>query len=80
MRHGAAGWRAVRLLLTESGQTSYDVLAVRRFWHTKTGAFGFGQIMGPIFAGFASDRLGSSTASAIVAALGLLAAALFAVA
>jgi MFS family permease len=50
----------------------------RRALALMTGAFGFGQIIGPIFAGFASDRLGSFTASSIVAALGLLAAALLA--
>jgi len=52
----------------------------RRALALMTGAFGFGQIIGPIFAGFASDRLGSFTASSIVAALGLLAAALLAAA
>jgi predicted MFS family arabinose efflux permease len=45
-----------------------------------TGAFGFGQIVGPLFAGFASDHLGSFTAPSIVAAFGLLAAALLAAA
>jgi predicted MFS family arabinose efflux permease len=52
----------------------------RRALALMTGAFGVGQIMGPIFAGFVSDRLGSFTASSIVAALGLLAAALLAAA
>lgn len=52
----------------------------RRALALMTGAFGFGQIIGPIFAGFVSDRLGSFTASSIVAALGLLAAALLAAA
>src|SRR5215470_2375365 len=52
----------------------------RRALALMTGAFGFGQIIGPIFAGLASDRLGSFTASSIVAALGLLAAALLAAA
>jgi predicted MFS family arabinose efflux permease len=52
----------------------------RRALALMTGAFGFGQIVGPIFAGFASDHLGSFTASSMVAALGLLAAALLAAA
>ena len=52
----------------------------RRALALMTGAFGIGQIIGPIFAGFASDRLGRFTASSIVAALGLLAAALLAAA
>src|SRR5216684_1628050 len=52
----------------------------RRALALMTGAFGVGQIMGPIFAGFVSDRLGSFTASSIVAALALLAAALLAAA
>jgi predicted MFS family arabinose efflux permease len=52
----------------------------RRALALMTGAFGVGQIIGPIFAGFASDRLGSFTASSIVAALALLAAALLAAA
>jgi predicted MFS family arabinose efflux permease len=52
----------------------------RRALALMTGAFGFGQIVGPIFAGFASDHLGSFTASSIVAALGLLVAALLAAA
>ena len=52
----------------------------RRALALMTGAFGFGQIIGPMFAGFASDRLGSFTAPSIVAALGLLAAALLAAA
>jgi cyanate permease len=37
-----------------------------------------GQIVGPFFAGIASDRLGSFTAPSIVAALALVIAALFA--
>jgi predicted MFS family arabinose efflux permease len=52
----------------------------RRALALMTGAFGVGQIIGPIFAGFVSDRLGSFTASSIVAALALLAAALLAAA
>jgi predicted MFS family arabinose efflux permease len=36
-----------------------------------TGAFGLGQIVGPIFAGIVSDQLGSFTAPSIVAALAL---------
>ena len=50
----------------------------RRALALMTAAFGVGQIIGPIFAGFASDHLGSFAASSIVAALGLLAAALLA--
>ena len=52
----------------------------RRALALMTGAFGIGQIIGPIFAGFVSDRLGSFTASSIVAALALLTAALLAAA
>ena len=48
----------------------------RRALALMTGAFGLGQIVGPIFAGIASDRLGSFTAPSIVAALGLVLAAL----
>jgi predicted MFS family arabinose efflux permease len=40
-----------------------------------TGAFGLGQIVGPIFAGVLSDRLGSFTVPSIVAAFALLVAA-----
>ena len=43
-----------------------------------TGAFGLGQIVGPLFVGILSDRLGSFTAPSIVAALGLVIAALLA--
>jgi predicted MFS family arabinose efflux permease len=41
-----------------------------------TGAFGIGQIVGPVFAGIVSDRLGNFTAPSIVAAFALLVAAL----
>ena len=41
-----------------------------------TGAFGVGQIVGPVFAGIVSDRLGNFTAPSIVAAFALLVAAL----
>lgn len=44
-----------------------------------TGAFGLGQIVGPAFAGFLSDRLGSFTAPSLVAVAALLAAALLAI-
>ncbi|MBV9552114.1 MAG: YbfB/YjiJ family MFS transporter [Alphaproteobacteria bacterium] len=44
-----------------------------------TGAFGFGQIVGPAFAGFVSDRLGSFTLPSGVAAAALLVAAILAV-
>jgi predicted MFS family arabinose efflux permease len=50
----------------------------RRALALMTGAFGLGQIVGPLFAGIASDRLGSFTAPSIVAALGLVIAALLA--
>jgi predicted MFS family arabinose efflux permease len=50
----------------------------RRVLALMTGAFGLGQIVGPLFAGIASDRLGSFTAPSIVAALALILAALLA--
>jgi predicted MFS family arabinose efflux permease len=50
----------------------------RRALALMTGAFGLGQIIGPLFAGVASDRLGSFTAPSIVAALALILAALLA--
>ena len=40
-----------------------------------TGCFGFGQIIGPIFAGWLYDHLGNLTAASVVAALGLVLAA-----
>jgi predicted MFS family arabinose efflux permease len=43
----------------------------RRVVALMTGAFGLGQIVGPLFAGIASDHLGSFTAPSIVAALAL---------
>ena len=48
----------------------------RRALALMTVAFGLGQIVGPIFAGIASDHLGSFTAPSIVAALALVLAAL----
>jgi predicted MFS family arabinose efflux permease len=45
-----------------------------------TGAFGLGQIAGPLFAGIVSDQLGSFTAPSIVAALALGVAAVLAAA
>jgi hypothetical protein len=45
-----------------------------------TGAFGLGQIVGPLFAGIVSDQLGSFTAPSIVAALALGVAAVLAAA
>jgi predicted MFS family arabinose efflux permease len=45
-----------------------------------TGAFGLGQVVGPLFAGIVSDQLGSFTAPSIVAALALGAAAVLAAA
>jgi predicted MFS family arabinose efflux permease len=50
----------------------------RRVLALMTGAFGLGQIIGPVFAGVVSDQLGSFTAPSIVAAVALLAAALLA--
>ena len=47
----------------------------RRALALMTVAFGLGQIVGPLFAGILSDRLGSFTAPSIVAALGLVIAA-----
>jgi predicted MFS family arabinose efflux permease len=43
----------------------------RRLVALMTGAFGLGQIVGPLFAGIISDHLGSFTAPSIVAALAL---------
>jgi predicted MFS family arabinose efflux permease len=48
----------------------------RRALALMTVAFGLGQIVGPIFAGVASEHLGSFTAPSIVAALALVLAAL----
>ena len=50
----------------------------RRVLALMTGSFGLGQIVGPLFAGIASDRLGGFTAPSIVAALALILAALLA--
>jgi predicted MFS family arabinose efflux permease len=50
----------------------------RRILALMTGAFGLGQIIGPVFGGVVSDQLGSFTAPSIVAAVALLAAALLA--
>lgn len=47
----------------------------RRVVALMTGAFGLGQIVGPLFAGIVSDYLGSFTAPSIVAALALVIAA-----
>jgi predicted MFS family arabinose efflux permease len=52
----------------------------RRVVALMTGAFGLGQIVGPVFAGIASDQLGNFTAPSIVAALALAAAAVLAAA
>ena len=40
-----------------------------------TGAFGFGQIVGPVFAGALSDRLGGFLVPSAIAAAGLVLAA-----
>ncbi|HEV2188228.1 MAG TPA: YbfB/YjiJ family MFS transporter [Stellaceae bacterium] len=50
----------------------------RRALALMTGAFGVGQIVGPAFAGFLSDQLGSFTLPSMVAAGALLVAALLA--
>jgi predicted MFS family arabinose efflux permease len=50
----------------------------RRALALMTGAFGLGQIVGPAFAGFVSDRLGSFMAPSLVAVAALLAAAVLA--
>jgi predicted MFS family arabinose efflux permease len=47
----------------------------RRILALMTGAFGVGQIIGPVFAGIVSDRLGNFTAPSIVAAFALVVAA-----
>jgi predicted MFS family arabinose efflux permease len=52
----------------------------RRVVALMTGAFGLGQIIGPLFAGIVSDQLGGFTAPSIVAALALGVAAVLAVA
>jgi predicted MFS family arabinose efflux permease len=62
-------------LMEARARTSGDA---RRTLALMTGAFGLGQIVGPLFAGILSDRLGSFTAPSIVAALGLVIAALLA--
>jgi len=50
----------------------------RRALALMTGAFGLGQIIGPAFAGFLSDRLGSFTAPSMVAAAALAVSAVLA--
>lgn len=62
-------------LMEARARTSGDA---RRALALMTGAFGLGQIVGPLFAGIASDRLGSFTTPSFVAALGLVIAALLA--
>jgi predicted MFS family arabinose efflux permease len=54
-------------------------LSPRRVLAVMTAAFGIGQILGPIFAGFVADRTGSFTAPSIGAAVALLLCALIAV-
>jgi len=51
----------------------------RRAMAMITGAFGVGQIVGPVFAGFVSDRLNSFTLPSAAAAAALLVAAVLAV-
>ena len=51
----------------------------RRVLAQMTGAFGLGQIVGPVFAGFLSDWLGSYSAPSMVAVAALLISALLAV-
>jgi predicted MFS family arabinose efflux permease len=48
----------------------------RRVLASMTGAFGTGQIIGPLFAGVLSDRLGSFTVPSVAAVIALIAAAL----
>jgi predicted MFS family arabinose efflux permease len=50
----------------------------RRVVALMTGAFGLGQMVGPLFAGIASDHLGSFSAPSIIAALALCVAAVLA--
>lgn len=52
--------------------------APRRALALMTGAFGFGQIIGPVFAGIVSDRLSSFAAPSVAAVAALLIAALLA--
>ena len=59
-------------LMEARARTSGDA---RRALALMTVAFGLGRIVGPLFAGILSDRLGSFTAPSIVAALGLVIAA-----
>jgi predicted MFS family arabinose efflux permease len=50
----------------------------RRALALMTGAFGLGQIVGPVFAGIVSDRIGSFTVPSLAAAAALLVAAVLA--
>ncbi|HYM74235.1 MAG TPA: YbfB/YjiJ family MFS transporter [Stellaceae bacterium] len=50
----------------------------RRALASMTGVFGFGQIIGPVFAGVVSDRLGSFTVPSLAAVAALLVAAFLA--
>ena len=50
----------------------------RRVLAWMTSAFGFGQIVGPTFAGMMADRLGTFTVPSIAAAVALIVAAVLA--
>jgi predicted MFS family arabinose efflux permease len=71
---------------TFMGQTALGVMRgrelafgdPRRAIAVLTGAFGVGQIIGPIFAGAAFDRYGSFTLPSCAAAVGLVVAAVLA--
>ena len=90
----SVGWRtpagvfvaAVLVGATFMGLTALGLIRARalaqgepqRALALMTGAFGVGQIVGPTFAGFLSDRLGSFTLPSMIAAGALLVAALLA--
>lgn len=69
---------------TFMGQTSLGLAEARRLVPDNprpalalmTAAFGFGQVIGPVLAGYLSDRLGSFSLASLLAAGALLAAAL----
>ena len=65
----AYGLQAGRLLAPLSG---------RRIFASMTAIFGIGQILGPVFAGWASDATGGYTVASLVASFGLVMAAVVA--
>ena len=79
----AIGIGAVLLGATFMGLTSLGLTRARelsagdpgRAMAAMTGAFGFGQIVGPVFAGALSDRLGGFLVPSAIAAAGLVLAA-----